>query len=185
MVSKYLLVLAIALVLGGSRADAAVIDFNGLSGIPIPTVLGVDIGLLNFSSNPAGPIVVLPQVGITTSDSLLLNGADVTIKLVSGGAFNLEKIDAFGSVGTLVTNFGVFGAGFDVNGETLTSVNPAFLNLTSITISSSAVPVLLDNITFSVVVPAAVPEPASAAFLGLGSLALVVRRMRRRSSVAA
>jgi hypothetical protein len=31
----------------------------------------------------------------------------------------------------------------------------------------------------------AVPEPASAAFLGLGSLALVVRRLRRRTSVVA
>ena len=30
-----------------------------------------------------------------------------------------------------------------------------------------------------------VPEPASAAFLGLGSLALVVRRLRRRNSVVA
>jgi hypothetical protein len=32
---------------------------------------------------------------------------------------------------------------------------------------------------------AAVPEPASAAFLGLGSLALVVRRLRRRNTVIA
>jgi hypothetical protein len=68
-----------------------------------------------------------------------------------------------------------------------TTIDANFSNLVSavFTTSSSLAPVYFDNVNVTASAPAAVPEPASAAALCLGSLALVVRRLRRRSSVVA
>lgn len=105
------------------------------------------------------------------------------------GAFNLDSL-------VLGTYNGGTAAGFSITSGLLSQIGsaaglsvstPTFTNLFSVTIEwTSGDELAIDDIILSdFVSPAAVPEPASAAFLGLGSLALVVRRLRRRSSVVA
>ena len=132
------------------------------------------------------------------TDSLgFYNAGSTTIVLTGPAQFDLSSIDigkgvlGVGDVDlTIVGNF--FGGGstsVTYSGvSSKTTFLPGFSNLVSaiFTTSSSvnSAYVMFDNVIVTAS-PAAVPEPASAAFLGLGSLALVVRRLRRRSSVVA
>jgi hypothetical protein len=113
----------------------------------------------------------------------------VSITISRAVAFNLDQL----LLGTLVdlspaaAGFSITSSQPTVNGTAagVNVVTPSLTNLTSVTINwLSGDSLAIDNIVLSdFVAPAAVPEPASTAILGLGSLALVVRRLRRRSLI--
>lgn len=108
------------------------------------------------------------------------------------GTFNLDRL----LLGTLVditpnsANYSITSSLPPIIG-TANGVNvltPSLMNLTSVTINwLSGDSLAIDNIVLSdfIAGPAAVPEPATTAVLGLGSLAMVFRRLRRRTSVVA
>ena len=117
------------------------------------------------------------------------SGTSITITRLNPGTFNLDQLllgtlnsgtDAHYSITsgltTLVPDTAVTG-----------SISPGFTNLNSVTIHwLSGAALAIDNIVLTEFVPpAAVPEPASAVALCFGSLALVVRRLRRRNPVVA
>ncbi|MCX6123837.1 MAG: PEP-CTERM sorting domain-containing protein [Proteobacteria bacterium] len=145
----------------------------------------------------------------TTSNKVLFFGiSNSTVTLTKLGlapSFDLLKLN----VGYLelgypsltpagVTAVGTLSGGGGVVSRTFSSIPGGlnefdlagfgFTNLSSV-VFSTTLPgnvVALDDIQVQpFAAPAAVPEPTSAAFLGLGSLALVVRRLRRRTSVVA
>jgi hypothetical protein len=98
-------------------------------------------------------------------------GAFVTLTKVGGGAFSLTSFDFFS-----YNDFSASATGYDTLNfyGTGGTVNPGFLNVTSVTFYGSGSQEL-DNIT----VNGGVPEPASWAMM-LGGFGLVGGAMRRR-----
>jgi hypothetical protein len=177
---------AIACVAVGDSADAAIIvsDFEAVAPIPsgltgTPTDFNGNGVLFSGSGNG---IQNNGGLGAPFGNNSLINVAgDITMSAATN--FNFVRLDVYSNSlvgGTLKVNGIDFGFG---NGHT--SIAVGLLNLSGAIISSSVGFTALDNIEIDTLAAAAVPEPASAAFLGLGSLALVVRRLRRRSSVVA
>jgi hypothetical protein len=130
---------------------------------------------------------------VPSDDAASVNLSDTSVSvdfynLASFGAASFNGIRLFdqGGLNALATITGVSvvtQSGFSVGSPLVTfNADNIFINFQGVTAQSGAS--LLFNVS-SLAPPAAVPEPASAAFLGLGSLALVVRRLRRRSSVVA
>lgn len=98
----------------------------------------------------------------------------LNLALVTGNVYQLLGIDSGpGDNGKFVAF-----AGFPLSNADISVTSGVFSSTTDTNNWFS-----FRNISTSTV--AAVPEPASAAFLGLGSLALVVRRLRRRNTVIA
>jgi hypothetical protein len=176
---------AIACVAVGSSADAAIIVSNFETVVPIPSGLTVVPTDLNGNgvlfSGVGNTVVNNGGLGAPFGNNSLLSGSG-TISMSTATNFNFDSLDVYSLVGGTLTvngsNF-VFGAGVH------TPIAVGLLNVGGVTISSSVANTILDNIQINTLAAAAVPEPASAAFLGLGSLALVVRRLRRRSSAVA
>jgi hypothetical protein len=177
-------------------AHGGVIDFNLYTPVPdgISTVLPFPIvDGFTFSADASGAQITsgstLSGANGGLTNFLLTDGSQV-ITMARATPFNLTSVtaglNAAGLLKTLTVGAQVLdlsAAGTD--GDVFT-FGAGFTNLTSITFEANDV-ALIDNIGWETFVagPAAVPEPASAAFLGLGSLALVVRRLRRRTSVVA
>jgi hypothetical protein len=187
MVIRHLFVVAAALILGGSRSDAAVIRFDSVDTSSGPVGIGVPVVIegFTFESVTTSAAVFPSTLGAGSNpNSLVLAGGSVKISRAT--PFNFDQLLAGNGVGNLFVNGTNFGTQLTVLGAVLSDANPLFSNLTSYIITSDiAGNLVLDDITLSEVSVAAVPEPASAAFLGLGSLALVVRRLRRRNTVIA
>ncbi len=143
-------------------------------------------------SNPPSPVngfLFYPANANITDDGIVVNSAsgggpiDFTLLSIDFSNFNgstfsvagfLDGSSVFSQVitpttgGTDVfetTNFGTNGAGFLVDSLTFTT-NSIVGNFPSV-----------DNVTISTST-AAIPEPTSLAFLGLGSIAMFVRRRR-------
>jgi hypothetical protein len=129
--------------------------------------------------------VTLTKLGLAPSfDLLKLNVGYLDIGYPSSTPAGVT------AVGTLSGGGGVVSHTFSSIPGGLTEFDLAgfgFRNLSSVVFSTTldGNVVALDDIQVQYAAPAAVPEPTSAAFLGLGSLALVVRRLRRRTSVVA
>ena len=196
---KNLVIFSAAIVMllcSASGAKAAIIDFN----------TGADANISTYSQ-PSAPAFVFTRTTVSgdmsinasfnpfTSDFLRYQEPAVVTLTASGGAFDLstlkyagansgdvfQVIGIFNDVGPLIQSYS-----FSTNG-TLEDFDFNWTNLSSVVFSTSAGgDIGLDDLNVELYsAPAAVPEPASAAFLGLGSLALVVRRLRRRTSVVA
>jgi hypothetical protein len=123
--------------------------------------------------------------------SINLSDTSVSIDFYNSNVFLPESFNGIrlfdlGGLNALATMTGysvVTQSGFSVGSPSVTVLADSIsINFQGVTADDGAS--LSFNVS-SLAPPAAVPEPASAAFLGLGSLALVVRRLRRRSSVVA
>ncbi len=168
------------------NANAAVITFDGsIATTPL------SFGDFTFSSTggTAGTVAIASVPGATAPNNgthafAFLSGATVTVNYTGLGTFNLNSLD-LGRSGASATAFTIGGNPFGPFGTlTPTSFGATFSNLTSLVFNAST-DAAFDNFDYTINAPSAVPEPASAAFLGLGSLALVVRRLRRRNTVIA
>ncbi len=191
------------LLCSASGAKAAIISFTTAptgtistyteSGFVFTRTVGGVMSINNGTGSPFDPVTAGPF------DANFLNyqqPAVVTLTAVGDAAFDLSTLKfagaVVGNVFQVIGNFNIGGPAtqsFTTDG-TLETFSPNFglgwTNLSSVVFSTPDGQIGLDNL--NVVLsspPAAVPEPASAAFLGLGSLALVVRRLRRRTSVVA
>jgi hypothetical protein len=177
--------IAVLAVADSAEAAPITVNFDLIS----PVVLGnspVDLtGQGVFFAGNGNAVVA---AGVSGANSLFYQGGNVTISTSNDNStfFDLSSLvldTTFGTAtpGTLSVNGYVFNF---VTGQQYTLL-PAITNVSSVVITSTTPFVFLDNFIITPTAAAAVPEPASAAFLGLGSLAFVVRRLRRRSSVAA
>jgi hypothetical protein len=186
---------------GSGQAATIQIDFNSVLGAPFNLgVPYVQDGFKITSSALNHYVVTPPTYTMSSGDNtkFLTNlggatGEYITIERDNplDGAFNLDSL----VLGTLLTpGGGGGGAHYSITSglstlvsDTLVagSISPGLTNLTSVRINwLSGDSLAIDDIFLSdVVAPAAVPEPASAVALCFGSLALVVRRMRRRNPV--
>jgi hypothetical protein len=175
-----------------SKAEGAIISFDGPPAIgTTPRVFG------DFTFTATNPLAAGVDVtaavfggGNGTNAFVFSAGNTVTVSYSGSGTFTLDNLD-LGRAATAGSDptFTITGAGpgvFFGPYATLTTVpfGASFSNLTSLVITATQ-DAAFDNFDYTINVAAAVPEPASAAFLGLGSLALVVRRLRRRTSVVA
>jgi hypothetical protein len=170
------------------NANAAVITFDGAV-----ATTPLTFGAFQFSSTggSAGTVAIGNVHGATGSNGThafgFTAGATVTVSYTGLGTFTLNSLDLapLGGVVPTPTTFTIGGNVFGPIGTLApTSFGATFSNLTSLVFNATA-DSAFDNFDFTINAPSAVPEPASAAFLGLGSLALVVRRLRRRTSVVA
>jgi hypothetical protein len=190
--------LALMLVVSvASKADGAIIeiDFNDPLEFGAGNKTFGDFTFTATNSLAAGIDSSSAVVGGNGSNAFVFNGGPlnvVTVNYTGTGTFTLVSLD----LGRAITasaepSFTITGSGPGVNVSgpflalTTTSFGGApFSNLSSLVISATQ-DAAFDNFKFTINAPAAVPEPASAAALCLGSLALVVRRMRRRNPVVA
>jgi hypothetical protein len=178
-----------------SRLDAGIIQFEAPLGDLQANGNYVDQGftfsVFAGSSLDAG----IDTVGVTTGGNDLSNvftflaGDTIKVDYAGPGTFTLVSLGIMKQNSAGLSNPLFTINGFDAaNGAISTYVDDNFgnnlVNVTSLFISSTQ-DAAFDKFVFAINLPAAVPEPASAAFLGLGSLALVVRRLRRRTSVVA
>lgn len=133
----------------------------------------------------------------TTGEAATLNVQDtsVTVDFYAGGTFSPGgppipfvgfRLFDLGGLNALATITGITGTsavGFTGGSPVITfDADNIFVDFKGLDFTAASI---LEFNVSSLAAPAAVPEPASAAFLGLGSLALVVRRLRRRTSVVA
>jgi hypothetical protein len=175
---------AIASLAVGESAVAAIIVSDFESVVPIPSGLTGSPTDLNGNgvlfSGVGNTVVNNGGLGVPYGNNSLLTNASITMSAPTA-TFDFVNLNVNAlSAGTLMVNGNpfVFGAGSNL-------VAVGLLNVSSVSIQSDVGNTILDNIRIDTIAAAAVPEPTSAAFLGLGSLALVVRRLRRRSSVVA
>jgi hypothetical protein len=178
-----------------SRVDAGIIQFESPTGDLQLNGDYVDQGftfsVVAGSSLDAGIDTAAVTTGGNDSSNVFTFLATNTIKVdyAGPGTFTLVSLGIMKQTSAGVNNPLFTINGFDAaNGAISTYVDDNFgnnlVNVTSLLISSTQ-DAAFDKFDFTINLPAAVPEPASAAFLGLGSLALVVRRLRRRTSVVA
>ncbi len=113
--------------------------------------------------------------------------AIVTLTAAGAAPFNLISLNFGGSGATfdIIGNFTIGGPSSASIGTTgsLQSFSPGWTNLTSVVFSTSAAGVIgLDNVDVELFAapPAAVPEPATASILGLGTLVGAFCQYRRR-----
>jgi hypothetical protein len=198
MLSRWLVYCSLASALCVSNgAEAAIIGFQS------------DYAPANWTSSPgtgsintAGAPNSISLTSGNTSSGLFSN-TDFTITLTTAGSlsFNwayltadpLAPVSQYDPFGYLVngafTQLTVNGGLANQNG--VVNLNLAvndvfgFRQRTTDNFGGSATTTISSFSGPGIGAPAAVPEPASAAALCLGSLALVVRRLRRRSSVVA
>ena len=162
-----------------------------------PTLDGLaviaDQGFVDGLASTSNRVFVLPG-GLISGATLTKTGpGPVAFNLISLKVGNIPG-SSFPPIG-LISATGNFSGGgsisstFDASGSGLALWNlSGFTNLASVVFSAAQAndTLAIDDIFVDLFsAPAAVPEPASAVFLGLGSMALVVRRLRRRTSVVA
>jgi hypothetical protein len=171
------------------KSDAAVIDFDGA-----PATTPLFYGDFTFSATTpasAGRTLAANVTGNNGTNAFAFSaGNTVTVTYTGLGTFTLNSL-ALGRTTSSVSDptFTITGSGPGVNFGPFATLTPTafgatFSNITSLVIAATQ-EAAFDNFDYTINGAAAVPEPASAAFLGLGSLALVVRRLRRRNSVVA
>ncbi len=186
MVIRYVFAVAIALILAGSRSDAAIIttvNFDSVAPTSIPqTPSSLLIQGFTFSANSGLDASVIAHGLLGAPNSLALIGGSVTISY--GSVFSIDQLDVGANGGILSINGIQFGTAFTSGGTLLQDANPLFSGLSSYTITSSVANILLDNIQLSGPA-AAVPEPATFALLGLGSIGIILRTRRNRALQAA
>jgi hypothetical protein len=206
MRSVALTVLCIVAVAVSNAAQAATITINfDEVGNPVSTpfnVLGGGYISSGYTITPSDgtAFIVNPADGSNPTmtggngSNFLAWGATspVSITIQRATAFNLDQL----LLGTLIditpvsAGYSITSSQPAINGTAagVSVLTPSLTNLTAVTINwLSGDSLAIDNIVLSdfIAGPAAVPEPATAAFLGLGSLAMVFRRLRRRTSVVA
>jgi hypothetical protein len=197
MLSRWLVYCSLASVLCVSNgAEAAIIGFQS-DYAPGNWAPSPETGSINTAGAPNS---ISLTSGNTTSGA---SNTDFTIVLTTAGAlsFNwaystsdltapVSQYDPFGYlVNGSFTQLTVNGGSNSQNGvvNLVLAVNDVFgfRQRTIDNFGGSATTTISSFSGPGIGSPAAVPEPASAAALCLGSLALVVRRLRRRSSVVA
>jgi hypothetical protein len=185
---------------GSGHAAPIVIDFE--EGFPTdPYNLG--FSYLTASGFTIASVTGTPTVFPTTLGTYMDGSADHFLSFTGGvgeaitisrdvslfGTFNLDSLVLGTFSGGTPAAFSITSGPLFQTGTAagVSVVTPGFTNLSSVVIQWTAGSELaIDHINLSdFVAPAAVPEPASTAALCFGSLALVVRRMRRRNAVLA
>ena len=185
------------------RAATITIDFDDIPTanpvVNVPTGAGYVSQGYKIIPSDATAFIIHPSVGpgstmIGGDGSNFLTWSAVsptfiTISRVDSAAFNLDSL-LLGSRNLPAAHYSITSGVSTLVPETAAAgmISPGFTNLSSVTINWLGFGFLaIDEIQLTEYVagPVAVPEPASAAFLGLGSLAVVIRRLRRRSSVVA
>lgn len=188
-------------VAGSAQAATITIDFNGFTAsdyLPSPTVVSgftLTGGVFGYIGNPGGS----PSKTMTNGDgsNFFLWDSNTPLKTLTisrATAFNLDSL----LLGTLDGVSGI--AKYDIIAASITTLSgnangtlttPTFTNLTSVQIRWAGNTVgnetlAIDNIVLSdYIAPAAVPEPASVLFLGLGVCLAGVRHVRRKRAIAA
>jgi hypothetical protein len=179
-----------------SVATAGIITFDGRAGEVSPIVVITPLeGTFTFTAlggppNTSGVTSFANVVGATTDAYFFFAANIITVNYVGapGATFNLTNLHLGSTVASAnPPAFTIGGVAIPGTFSSLTSTafsGAAFSNLTSLTFVATE-DAAFDNFAFTINAAAAVPEPASTAFLGLGSFALVLRRVRRRTSVVA
>lgn len=183
MMKKFYVVLAILLV---SQFAVAGVEFIGVDGVD--TAFDAGTGVLTMSASSL--VITLDYDGATPQSSINPGSFDMTTTLVSGGHFAGGTFAFTDTSGTLLSGNIVaidFAAVFDLmvgSGDAVVTVENLDGNLLGaaeiVSISFNLDPAVSDfsqSFTGLTKVNFIVPEPATMAILGLGSL-LVIRRKR-------
>jgi hypothetical protein len=197
---KQILFLVTLVVSVVSKADAGIIDFNEDPVTLITPFVRGDLNDFIFTATTPGSAGVTLASNITggsTNGFAFTAGNIITVNYTGTGTFTLKSLDLGRTTSVpsdpdpafTISGFNGVTPGGVVNTPTLGTLTPTLFgvtlsNLTRVVITATR-EAAFDKFDYEINAAAAVPEPASAAFLGLGSLALVVRRLRRRSSVVA
>ena len=176
------------LLFSANGADASVIAFGGASGnISTYSELG-----FTFTRSGGGNMNLSSAAAPFPTDFLAYNEpAIVTLTAAGAAPFNLNSLNfaGFGSLFNITGNFTIGGpvSSSIATDSSLQAFSPGWTDLTSVVFSTSAAGVIgLDNVTVDLFSPpAAVPEPATASVLGLGTLVGAFCQYRRRRRAVA